>query len=86
VRRESPFTIPRAGGRALSKILLPFFRVESAWQIDTGGVGLGLSIASRAVSLHHGRIQAENALLGLRVWIELPLRETVPAPMSLPLA
>jgi len=58
---------------ALSKIFLPFFRVDSARHTDTGGMGLGLSIASRSVSLHHGQIRAENALPGLRVTIEIPL-------------
>jgi len=32
-----------------------------------GGVGLGLAIAHRAVTLHHGRLWAENAAPGLRV-------------------
>jgi signal transduction histidine kinase len=38
----------------------------------SGGVGLGLAIARRAVDLHHGRITAANAAPGLVVTIELP--------------
>lgn len=33
----------------------------------SGGIGLGLSIASRAVRLHHGSLVVENAHPGLRV-------------------
>ncbi|HEV2469397.1 MAG TPA: ATP-binding protein [Candidatus Sulfotelmatobacter sp.] len=56
----------------LSQIFEPFFRVEEAREEDTGGVGLGLSIAKRAVRLHRGTIVAENASPGLRVQISLP--------------
>jgi two-component system sensor histidine kinase CpxA len=58
---------------ALSKIFQPFFRVDDARESSTGGVGLGLSIAMRAVSLHHGTMGARNMHPGLQVWIELPL-------------
>jgi two-component system sensor histidine kinase CpxA len=47
--------------------------VESDRDRLTGGVGLGLSIAQRAVLLHHGRIAAANARPGLCVSIELPV-------------
>ncbi len=57
----------------LPKIFQPFFRVDDSRDTATGGVGLGLAIASRAISLHHGRLWAENAAPGLKVWIELPL-------------
>ena len=39
---------------------------------SSGGVGLGLAIASRAVELHQGKITARNANPGLLVEIELP--------------
>lgn len=55
----------------LNQIFEPFFRVEES-RDDTGGVGLGLSIARRAVRLHRGTIIAENASPGLRVQISLP--------------
>lgn len=58
---------------ALPKIFQPFFRVDDSRESSSGGVGLGLAIARRAIGLHHGRLWAQNALPGLMVWIELPL-------------
>ena len=58
---------------ALNKIFQPFFRVDDARESSTGGVGLGLAIAMRAVGLHHGTIAARNAHPGLQVSIDLPL-------------
>jgi len=57
----------------LPKIFQPFFRVDDSRDTSTGGVGLGLAIAYRAIGLHHGRLWAENVKPGLTVWIELPL-------------
>jgi len=63
----------------LTRIFDPFFRVEEARDALGGGSGLGLSIAKRAVQLHHGTITAENALPGLRVRIRIPLfKATMP--------
>jgi len=57
----------------LTRIFDPFFRVEEARSSNGGGSGLGLSIARRAVELHHGTIAARNASPGLHVEITLPL-------------
>ncbi len=57
----------------LPKIFQPFFRVDDSRDSSTGGVGLGLAIASRAISVHHGRLWAQNVNPGLSVCIELPL-------------
>ena len=38
----------------------------------SGGIGLGLSIARRAIQLHKGSIRARNAQPGLEVELELP--------------
>ena len=57
----------------LTRIFQPFFRVDDSRNGATGGVGLGLAIASRAVSLHHGRIEAKNEHPGLLVTVELPM-------------
>jgi signal transduction histidine kinase len=58
---------------ALARIFDPFFRVEEARDANSGGTGMGLSIAKRAVQLHQGTITAANAFPGLRVCITIPL-------------
>jgi signal transduction histidine kinase len=57
---------------ALSSIFDPFYRVEKDRGRTSGGVGLGLAIAKRAVELHRGRMTAKNVNPGLQVEIELP--------------
>ena len=59
-------TVDRVPEDALTRIFDPFFRVEEA-RNELGEIGIGLSIARRAVLVHHGTITAENALPGLRV-------------------
>lgn len=44
----------------LSAIFRPFYRVDYARSPDTGGFGVGLAIAERAVRLHHGELCAFN--------------------------
>ena len=57
----------------LSKIFEPFYRTESSRTRDSGGTGIGLAIAHRAVELHGGTISAANAPGGgLIVEIVLP--------------
>jgi signal transduction histidine kinase len=61
---------------ALDEIFRPFYRVEEARDRQTGGAGLGLAIAARAVRLHGGEIKANNAPDGgLIVELRLPLKE-----------
>ncbi len=57
----------------LPHIFDPFYRVETDRGRSSGGVGLGLSIARRAIELHRGRIQASDADPGLLVEIEVPM-------------
>jgi two-component system sensor histidine kinase CpxA len=75
---------------ALEKLFQPFYRLDDARGRQTGGVGLGLAIAERAIRFHGGLVSATNrAEGGLMVEIRLPLvpardgakevRETVPA-------
>jgi signal transduction histidine kinase len=64
---------PGVPAEALSQIFEPFFRVDGARDTETGGIGLGLSIAQRAVHLHHGTIAAQNASPGLHVYITIPV-------------
>jgi two-component system sensor histidine kinase CpxA len=57
----------------LARIFEPFVRVGDARDSTSGGHGLGLAIAQRAVRAHGGRIQAENRREGgLAVVIHLP--------------
>ncbi|WP_133135378.1 two-component system sensor histidine kinase CpxA [Legionella rowbothamii] len=44
----------------LEKIFNPFYRVDTSREKKTGGYGLGLAIAFRAIQLHQGSISAEN--------------------------
>jgi signal transduction histidine kinase len=62
---------PGVPDEALARIFDPFFRVETDRDRSSGGVGLGLAIAKRAIELHHGQISAGNAHPGLRVEIKL---------------
>lgn len=72
---------PGVPDEALTRIFDAFYRVESDRGRSTGGAGLGLSIARRAIELHKGALQARNADPGLLVEIELPLA-AVPAAVS----
>jgi two-component system sensor histidine kinase CpxA len=56
----------------LQRVFEPFYRVDTARQRETGGFGLGLSIARRAIDQHGGTIAATNRGPGLRVTIQLP--------------
>ena len=58
---------------ALPRLFDAFYRVEEDRDRKSGGVGLGLSIARRAVELHKGKLQASNASPGLLVEIDLPV-------------
>jgi two-component system sensor histidine kinase CpxA len=63
---------PGVPEESLANLFKPFFRVEADRNRDSGGVGLGLSIAQRAVAIHQGQIRASNTHPGLLVEIELP--------------
>lgn len=64
---------PGVPDAALKQIFSPFYRVGTARDRQSGGAGLGLSIALRAVTLHGGTIHAENRPEGgLLVTIDLP--------------
>jgi two-component system sensor histidine kinase CpxA len=57
----------------LVNIFKPFYRVSDSRSQETGGVGLGLSIAERIVRLHRGSIRALNTPDGgLQVEMRFP--------------
>jgi two-component system OmpR family sensor kinase len=55
------------------KVFEPFYRLDRSRDRNTGGFGLGLSIASKAISLHGGTLKIETSPLGgARFLITLP--------------
>jgi signal transduction histidine kinase len=69
---------PGVPADSLMYIFDPFYRVEKDRGRTSGGVGLGLAIAKRAVELHHGLMRASNQRPGLLVEIDLPAPAAVP--------
>ena len=65
---------PGVPEEALPRLFDAFYRVEPDRGRASGGIGLGLSIARRAIELHHGSIKATNAHPGLEVVIDFPAR------------
>lgn len=64
---------PGVPAGAVEQVFAPFFRLEHSRNRETGGVGLGLSIA-RAIARHHGGdIRLANRDTGLRALISLPV-------------
>ena len=57
---------------AAEQVFAPFFRIENSRNPETGGVGLGLSIARTIVRHHGGDIVLANQAKGLRATISLP--------------
>ncbi|HEY4872798.1 MAG TPA: ATP-binding protein [Steroidobacteraceae bacterium] len=79
VRRDASIEVviedqgPGVPEKDLVLIFEPFYRVDSARDRAEGGEGLGLAIAARAITLHHGTIEARNlSPAGLAVRIVLP--------------
>ncbi len=87
--RTASVTISRRGGAVVitidddgpgipadsrEAVFKPFFRLDEARNLDTGGVGLGLTIARDAVRDHGGDVElADSPLGGLRAEMRLPL-------------
>jgi two-component system sensor histidine kinase CpxA len=69
---------PGVPKESLTRIFDAFYRVDTDRNRASGGVGLGLAIAQRAIQLHNGSLHAENAQPGLLVMIELPLAPGAP--------
>jgi len=66
---------PGVPEEALPRLFDAFYRVESDRNRTSGGIGLGLSIARRAIELHKGTIRAKNADPGLEIELELPVTQ-----------
>jgi len=63
----------------LEKIFSAFYRPDLARSRQSGGVGLGLSIAQKAIAVHSGKISAENIkangkIKGFAIHIALPIK------------
>jgi len=75
---------PGVPQESLDKLFRPFYRIDNARGRQTGGIGLGLSIAERALRLHGGSARAINRPGGgLVVELRLPaakLEERKPVP------
>ncbi len=64
---------PGVPEEALKNLFEPFYRVAEARERGSGGTGIGLAIARRAIRLHGGSVRAEHAPGGgLEVVLELP--------------
>lgn len=62
----------------LANLFRPFYRIAEARDRQSGGAGLGLAIAERAVHAHGGSVSARNAQGGgLEIEICLPLSPTL---------
>lgn len=69
---------PGLTAQECEQIFTPFYRVSEARERQSGGVGLGLSIAKAAVEMHDGKISASpNANGGLRVTLSFPRKDEV---------
>jgi signal transduction histidine kinase len=60
----------------VERVFTPFFRLEDSRNRETGGVGLGLSIARSIIRNHGGDIRLVNYGSGLRAIITLPAIDT----------
>jgi signal transduction histidine kinase len=60
------------------KIFKRFYRIEKSRSKETGGVGLGLSIAEWIVQAHKGRIEVESELnRGSTFTVYLPMNQHI---------
>jgi signal transduction histidine kinase len=71
---------------AKEQVFTPFFRMESSRNRETGGVGLGLSIARSIVRHHGGDIALINQEKGLHAAISLPALDSGPPSIGRPIA
>ncbi|EHL29535.1 hypothetical protein LDG_8497 [Legionella drancourtii LLAP12] len=59
----------------LEHVFLPFYRGENSRSRNTGGTGLGLTIAQEILQMHQGNIVLSNLMeRGLKVIVTLPIK------------
>ena len=63
---------PGVPDSALQSIFGEFYRVDTARTRESGGYGLGLAIAKRALVQHGGNVTAQNTGSGLKIIVRLP--------------
>jgi signal transduction histidine kinase len=61
----------------LENVFEEFYQIDTARSPESGGFGLGLTIARRALGHHGGKISAHNTGSGLKIIVRLP---TPPSP------
>nr|WP_243748786.1 ATP-binding protein [Pseudomaricurvus alcaniphilus] len=69
--RDSGPGIPEA---EMEAVFDPFYRLESSRNRETGGMGLGLSIARQIIHSHGGQLTLTNTHPGLKVSVSLPVQ------------
>ncbi len=60
-----------------------FYRADPARSVETGGVGLGLTISRKIIEMHGGRVEVESQVgQGTTFFVHLPIAtEKIPSPM-----
>ncbi|HEY4541374.1 MAG TPA: ATP-binding protein [Noviherbaspirillum sp.] len=60
----------------VEKVFEPFYRLETSRSRETGGTGLGLTIARNIAQQHGGKVELRNMASGLEVVLSLPSRQS----------
>jgi signal transduction histidine kinase len=69
----------------LPKIFERFYRTDQARQLETGGIGLGLTIAATIIKAHQGELTVTSTLgQGSTFKVALPLHEQPPSTAPVP--
>ena len=69
---------PGIPAKKREEVFKPFYRVEPSRNKNTGGVGLGMTIARDTILSHGGNIELETSpMKGLRVLITLPKKDNL---------
>jgi len=66
----------------LASIFEKFYRIDNARSSQTGGAGLGLSIAKEIIEQHGGTIEASSDRMGTKFTVRLPKHQEAPASKS----